>query len=166
MLLNLTEGAAQADWYYVNIFEPNDDTQNYGSGQLTADGSRHLTPAPSEAAEKEEQPELAPSAISAELSETTGSAVSADTFVALNVFPVPVKTGHPIFIHYALNNSADFTVELMDAKGSVISAMTQSGQVPGTYTMTLSTPEQMASGIYFLKLNAGKESITRKVIVE
>jgi len=166
MLLDLTEEAAQADWYYVNILEANDDTQNYGSGQLTVDGSRHLSPASGEAAEKEQQPDLAPAPSPVQVGLTGASSSETASFTALNVFPIPVKTGSPIFIHYALNSTADFRAELIDANGRVVKSLSEKNQPAGTYALALPTDQELAAGIYFLKIGTPDETTTRKVIVE
>jgi alkaline phosphatase D len=168
MILDLTEGAAQADWYYVNILEPNDDTQTYGAGQLTADGSRKLSPAPAQAAEKADQPALAPLFASAGINvfETTTAIAAEGNLVAFNVFPIPVKAGQPLYLHFAINSDADFTVELMDVSGRTVSSHTEAGKAAGTYTHTLPTAESVPAGVYFLKLASANETITRKVIIE
>jgi alkaline phosphatase D len=166
MILDLTEGAAQADWYYVNILQPNDDTQNYGGGQLTVDGSKKLTAAPGEAAEKTDQPDLAPFAPNTSGIEEFTAPDAEKNLVALSVFPIPVKAGHPIFLHFALNHESDFTVELMDVSGRVISSVNESGKSAGTYTFTLPTAEDIPAGVYILNMRSANETITRKIVIE
>lgn len=168
MLIDLKEEAAQADWYYVNILEPNDETEIYGAGQLTLDGSRKLSPAEGEASPKENQPQLAPSIppATAEEMEQFGVSEKEKSLAAFNIFPVPVQAGHPIFIHFALNEPGDFTVELIDVAGKVISASTEQGKPAGTYTFTLSIADETPTGVYFLKMSNEKESITRKIVIE
>lgn len=166
MILDLTEGAAQADWYYVNIFAPNDETQNYGAGQLTWDGTRHLSAAEGEAAEKVDQPELAPFAPNTSGLEGFNPPDELKDLVAFNIYPIPVKAGHPIFIHFALNSDTDFNVELMDVQGRVISSLSEQGKSAGTYTLTLPTTEDIPAGVYLLNLRSAEETITRKVVIE
>jgi len=166
MILDLTEEAAQADWFYVNILEPNDDTQTYGAGQLTMDGSRKLSPAAGEAAEKEVQPELAPEGPSTSEIEGFDASGGERNLVAFNVFPVPLKAGHPLFLHFALNTESDFSVELMDVQGRVVSSVNEAGKSAGTYTLTLPTTEDIPAGVYLLNMRSADETITRKVVIE
>ena len=166
MLLDLTEEAAQADWYYVNILDPADDSESYGSGQLTMDGTRHLTPAAGEAAGKLIQPPLAPVTITENGVRSGIAGVSNESFTTLNVYPIPVKAGNPLFLHYALNTELDFSIELMDISGRIVSSETEAGQAAGTYTFTLPTAEDLPAGVYFLRMGTSNDSITRKIIVE
>jgi alkaline phosphatase D len=165
MILDLTDEAAQADWYYVNIFEPNDDTEDYGAGQLTEDGSRHLTPADGEAPEKEDAPELAPSSLPVE-TENNFAAESVNHMVALNVYPNPLQGGHPLFVHFALNQKSNFQIELLDISGRVIYSQSESDKPSGTFTMTIDTPEDLPAGVYILKMSSADEVVSRKIVVE
>jgi hypothetical protein len=168
MILDLTDAAVQADWYFVNILDPNDDAQTYGAGQLSMDGSHHLTPAQGEAPGKVEQPDLAPLALSTNANgfDALVAQSSESKMIAFNVFPIPAKSGSELYIHLGVNETIMLTIEMLDISGRVIYANSEGEKMAGTYAYTLPITESTPAGVYFVRISTENEVITRKVVVE
>ncbi len=168
MILNVTEAAVQADWYFVNILEPNDDTQSYGAGQLSVDGSRHLSPAQSEAPGKSEQPVLAPLVQSVNTNgfDALVSHSNESKVVAFNIFPIPAKAGSELYIHLGVQENTMLVIEMIDISGRVMSTNREGDKAPGMYTYTLPIAESTPAGVYFVRISTSNEVLTRKLVVE
>lgn len=65
---------------------------------------------------------------------------------------------------YAINNETDVRITLYDATGRLVKNILQKTQAPGEYTLNIRTDE-MASGIYIIKIQTAEHTITRTMTV-
>lgn len=81
----------------------------------------------------------------------------------IRVYPNPVNDH--VILSYTLKNAATLSVELRDVQGKLISVLQEGKQQPvGEYTLSLNLPSNLASGTYFISLNAAKGAIYTKII--
>lgn len=75
--------------------------------------------------------------------------------LAVNGQAFPNPANESVNLVYSMNQTADLTIELMNSLGQVVSVQ----QVNGTSNGTVQIPmEQLAAGMYFIRLTAGNES--------
>ncbi len=81
---------------------------------------------------------------------------------SLVVFPNPFT--NQINISFNLENSGDVNISLLDVLGREI-LNTKSKENPGTIIKTISAP-QLANGVYWIKLDTGKNILYKKLLKE
>ncbi len=81
---------------------------------------------------------------------------------ALNVWPNP---GNAVFqIRYALTRASDVSVRIYDVIGRETAVLPQGPRVPGEHVLSWNAAD-VASGIYFVQLDAAAETMTTKVLL-
>ena len=163
-VLDIKEEATQADWYFVNILEKDNETQTFGQGWKSEDTANHLIAASGESTGKTNAPDLAPLEISdVEFAITNVKTIKA---LVLNSFPNPIQSGGNIHLNVAFNQDQPVRIELIDMNGSKITNLMDQEVYTGNYAYTFKLPE-VDSGIYFLQIITNSSTaITRKIIVE
>lgn len=86
-------------------------------------------------------------------------ALDADQF---NLFPNPASAIVQVSLN--LDEDSDVTVELVDKNGEVLRTKTKQNSGKGIFTETLDL-EGLNTGVYFVKLEAGGEKQTRRLVV-
>jgi hypothetical protein len=94
----------------------------------------------------------------------SGSDIS-DNFeeeLKLSIYPNPFS--HDLNIGYDLAESSHVRITLLDINGKVIRTLADQAQKAGTYRFTWNS-DLSASGLYFIKFEAGNKHVTQKVIL-
>lgn len=81
----------------------------------------------------------------------------------LNVYPNPTNANEGINIEYHANGEA-IEFQLMDIQGKVLTTETNN-TVNAAVTHKLSLKNQLATGVYYLKVKQGDFNITKKVVI-
>lgn len=81
----------------------------------------------------------------------------------LNVYPNPTNANEGINIEYRANGEA-VEFQLMDIQGKVLTTETNN-TVNAAVTHKLSLKNQLATGVYYLKVKQGDFNITKKVVI-
>ena len=93
-------------------------------------------------------------------------AVSVEEEEPIEVFETTLKTtsiaSNRVTISYSLSRLSDVQLMVFDITGKVIARLSEGATASGSFSETW-TPEQ--SGVYFIKLFAGGEVLTDKVVV-
>jgi len=81
----------------------------------------------------------------------------------IEISPNPVRAGR-VTVHYALPNAGPMNVSLLDVSGRTVrtQAVVAAGQT-GTFALDASG---LKPGVYILKLHAGLEHLTRKLVIQ
>lgn len=69
-------------------------------------------------------------------------------------------------ISFSLTEKAETTISIYDVVGKEISNVYSGNLSAGDHQYSVSENTKLASGIYFIKLNVGGESFTKKLIVK
>jgi hypothetical protein len=80
----------------------------------------------------------------------------------ISVYPNPASDF--LNIEYVMNEAGVLNADLLDSYGSVRSKMAPGIQEPGWHKNQMDL-KGLAPGIYFLRLTAGFEVITKKIII-
>jgi hypothetical protein len=78
------------------------------------------------------------------------------------LYPNPAK--NEANINISLSNEANVSLSIVDISGKIVKSK-EYGQLNGTYILPIGL-EGLESGIYFVNLWIGNESITQKLIVQ
>jgi thiol-disulfide isomerase/thioredoxin len=81
---------------------------------------------------------------------------------SIEVFPNPVVNSSTI--RFNLHQSSDVTVELYNSAGKLVRELANGYLQAGANDVTLSA-SGLTNGVYFIKINAGDQTITRKIAV-
>lgn len=90
--------------------------------------------------------------------------VSASDKKGWSVYPNPVQKGKNIFLEMSLP-TGDYTLELVDMKGSKIQAYVFAG-MSGQITRSIQLPNETNPGTYFLRLSGDGFNETRMIVVQ
>jgi len=84
------------------------------------------------------------------------------------VYNLPMVSPNPLSrstaINFSIGKSEYVSVKVYDVTGSLVSNLVDEKLTAGTHTLTINT-ESLTSGVYFLKMDAGTFSGTRKFVV-
>ena len=82
----------------------------------------------------------------------------------IELFPNPAKAGH-VTVQYTLPRAEQLTATLLDVSGRAVrsSQFRVPGSKGGSFTLDASG---LNPGVYILKLKAGSDNLTRKVVIE
>jgi len=83
-------------------------------------------------------------------------------YMLSQVSPNPLS--RPTTINFSIRNNEHVSVKVYDITGSLVDKLVDKNLTAGTHTLTINT-DKLASGVYFLKMDAGTFSGTRKFIV-
>lgn len=85
-----------------------------------------------------------------------------------NMALYPNPTSSSVQLSYSLEKSADVSVELYDVMGQRISVLAQGSETAGDHLLTFndgSNGQQLANGVYFVRLTADGKAYTRRLVV-
>jgi hypothetical protein len=82
--------------------------------------------------------------------------------LALDAYPCPAK--NVLFLEYAVPTSSIVHITLYDAAGRCVQELKNTHVQPGIYQETADL-QQVAQGVYFLRLESNGNVITKKAIV-
>jgi hypothetical protein len=85
------------------------------------------------------------------------------SFILYPAYPNPFNS--ETMISYSLPCPSNVNVVIYNPLGQRVRTLVESYQHPGVHATTLSTAD-LPSGLYLVRLNAGRESFTRKIILE
>lgn len=76
----------------------------------------------------------------------------------------PNPAGAETVINYEIQNNATVTFEIFDVTGKKVLVMNEGEKNKGKYSLTVTT-EKLASGTYYYSMKAGKNRITKKMVI-
>jgi hypothetical protein len=85
-----------------------------------------------------------------------------------NMALYPNPTSSTVQLSYALDKAANVNIELYDVMGQRISVLAQGNETAGDHLLTFndgSNGEQLANGVYFVRLTADGKTYTRRLVV-
>lgn len=92
---------------------------------------------------------------------TTGISETSSRVDDISIYPMPVTSES--VLKFILKEKARVKITLLDITGKEVSCLKDEDFAAGAVDVSFGKPEQ--SGIYFLRIEAGSGSVTRKVIV-
>jgi hypothetical protein len=87
---------------------------------------------------------------------------SPTSFELLQNYPNPFNLS--TVIGYNLSRPASVQIDIYDVQGRKLRSLTPGNQTPGHYKVTWEA-EEVASGIYFYKIQAGDNTQTKKMLL-
>jgi hypothetical protein len=81
----------------------------------------------------------------------------------LNLYPNPVIDA--VQLDYYLQKQGLVTIDLMDVSGRIVKELFNASQSSGAHHDSFPIDKNLASGIYLLKLTAGDQSLSKKIMV-
>ena len=162
MVLDLTPGQAQADWFYVNDIRRADSGERFSRAFYTAAGENHLQAAPAPAAGKPSPPALAPEtppafAVAGETGPDGGQAL-----LIVGAYPNPAR--ERAHLAYVLNAPRAVRADVLDVQGRSVAVLLDAEQASGAYALDFDTAA-LAPGVYVLRLSDGQTTMTRRLTV-
>lgn len=83
-------------------------------------------------------------------------------FASVQLSPNPAQNS--VNIHYLLRNAADVRIDITDVTGRQIIEVYNQPSVAGNYNFNMNTTD-LASGIYLVRITAGKDQTVQKLII-
>jgi hypothetical protein len=80
------------------------------------------------------------------------------------MLPNPNPAKDRLDITYTIARDQSISLRLFNTAGQLVATLASGRETAGKHTMTWQRHKALSSGIYFLKLTAGKESTVQKVI--
>ncbi|HHP7240766.1 MAG TPA: alkaline phosphatase D family protein [Cyclobacteriaceae bacterium] len=161
-LLDLKEGQAQADWYYVDILNPDDDSETFAQGWFTEDGANRLTQNLSASAEKTSAPDLAPDEPFEGVVTSVGEPENVSVF---SIYPNPVTSGTTSFIQFGLLENSNLEISLLSIDGRLIKKEFQGDRFKGNYNLAFDIPV-VDPGLYLLNFKTNNKTTSRKIVIK
>jgi hypothetical protein len=100
---------------------------------------------------------------------TTGksSGLSSDKILnVLKIYPNPVNPNFDqINLILRLDREITLTVKIMDLLGNEIVTLSNERTAAGEQTKSYSIPSRLNSGIYFMRISAGSETVVKRISV-
>ena len=156
-VLDVKPDSVQADWYYTPINTVT-DVETTGLGWYTLDGENHLRKADQESAPKTESDEAAPlTGVEDQQKEI------AKYLTILSVFPNPFTRENNL--HYAVQQTADVAIQLVDINGKLIRSLINNQLNAGLYTLQLDGSD-LPKGVYFYRINVNGLNTSVKVLLK
>jgi hypothetical protein len=84
--------------------------------------------------------------------------------VSFNVYPNPVNANATI--DYTLGAGSKVEIRLTDVVGQTVAVLENNVKPAGNYKVQLNSSNLASKGVYFVTLQAGNVTQTRKIIVE
>jgi alkaline phosphatase D len=158
LILDLTEQAAQSDWFYVsNVTNASYTGTTWGTGWLTNDGDNHLTAATA-AAQAGIYPPLAPTS---NPDSSVGISDIVNEPIIISAYPNPFV--EKFVVQFNLFDKGNVQIRLTDVSGKIV-LMQDFGQMPnGLHYLEVNVPSQLASGLYIFTLHSGENVINRRM---
>ncbi|MHA4896648.1 T9SS type A sorting domain-containing protein [Pedobacter sp. PWIIR3] len=102
--------------------------------------------------------------ISASKTTSTGIAAKNDKLLSvLKVYPNPVDDEVNVMVR--IDREASFSVKIMDLLGNEVVTLANERIGAGEQTKTYNIPDRLNTGIYFLKIVAGAETVVKRISV-
>jgi alkaline phosphatase D len=158
LILDLTEEAAQSDWYYISTKTDSVFTTAYGAGWKTNDGDNFLSQA-TVATEGTGYPPLAPAFVSDPVSVATIK--ESPDGIIVSAYPNPFDDDFTVQLNAF--RAQRVSCSLTDMLGRTV-LQHDLGVLPaGLHYIDVNAPEVM-SGMYLLSVTIGDERMTRSMI--
>lgn len=160
ILLDLTEGSAQANFYYVPTVYADTTGESFERAALTLNGQNRLqlstTPSAPKPVQDVPTPLLPPA-----ISSGTASAPAAANI--LSCYPNPATD--QLYVQMAINEASDIAVNIYDAAGSLVQlAVSSKRYEAGVYNLVLPV-QTLSAGAYLLSIESRSASpVTYKFV--
>lgn len=86
-----------------------------------------------------------------------------EAFNDFRILGNPVKNN--LVLSYSIAKTTELGFSVMTIDGKLIKSVNKGSSLPGNGQFTMDV-SGIAAGVYFLKVNAGKETFTRKIVIE
>jgi alkaline phosphatase D len=156
LILDLTEEAAQSDWYYISTKVEPEFTTSYGAGWKANDGDNFLTQATAPTVGAG-YPALAPMFAS----EVVGIQGPVADGVIIGAYPNPFYDN--LTVQFNAFRPERVTVGLVDLAGRTVLERDLGTVGTGLHYLDINAPA-LTPGMYILRLQVGNETMTRNVI--
>jgi alkaline phosphatase D len=158
LILDVTDGRAQADWFYVGAIREANITQTFDKAFFTANGENRLQAAAAQSTNKTRQDTPAP----INPPRVTGiGQVSIPAVALLTVAPNPMESY--LNVNYYVTQSGNVDIRIMDLTGKTVQQLVNTNQVQGFYNLEVDS-RNLAKGTYVIQIQSGGQSTSRKVI--
>jgi len=156
MILDLTNGKAQADWFYVDVTTPN-DAQTFGASYFTSDGDKFLQKA------TEPSYSLYNPAVPAP-TKPIDQITSVEEIEYLSVFGVyPNPFNNEFIVQYALEKVGNLRLQLFTMSGQEVISKEVAQVTAGVHYIKVYTAG-LESGMYSLVISSQGETKAMAVI--
>jgi len=81
--------------------------------------------------------------------------------VSLSAYPNPFNAS--VSVTYSLGSTSDVLLEIYSSAGQKVATLVDERKTAGNYTIQWA-PENLPSGLYFVRMKAGKQTVTRKAM--
>ncbi|OQX88585.1 MAG: hypothetical protein B6D65_05740 [candidate division Zixibacteria bacterium 4484_93] len=81
--------------------------------------------------------------------------------VSLSAYPNPFNAS--VSVTYSLGSTSDVLLEIYSSAGQKVATLVDERKTAGNYTIQWA-PENLPSGLYFVRMKAGKQTITKKAM--
>lgn len=85
------------------------------------------------------------------------------TLTIFKIYPNPIES--QFNLTFRLNQDTNFNIKIIDLLGNEIITLSNERIVAGEYTKTYTIPNRLNSGIYFLRVVAGSESVVKRISI-
>jgi alkaline phosphatase D len=158
LILDLTDNAAQSDWYYISTKTDPVFTTTFGAGWKTNDGDNFLSQA-NAATVGSAYPPLAPIFSAAPVS-AANEAGSLDGII-VSAYPNPFIDHFVVQFNIFGNERVSAT--LYDLAGKTLIERDLGMMTTGLHYLEMETPD-MPAGVYMLSLSIGKDRFSRTMV--
>lgn len=159
-ILDVKDDSAQANYYFVDIFDTLTTNQTFGEGWFTRADSNHLEQALAASAPKTQQADpapLNPPSPGVSLNEIQPG------FDVLALYPNPAN--QQVTLHFGMSLSKELRIEILDLKGSHIKEVKRESLNKGIYNLNISVAD-LPNGIYLLSISSEHQRMLRKLVVQ
>jgi alkaline phosphatase D len=156
LILDLTEEAAQSDWYYISTKVEPEFTTSYGAGWKANDGDNFLTQA-SAPTVGANYPPLAPLFVS----EVVGVQKPITDGIIIGAYPNPFVDN--LTVQFNAFTQVQVNAGLVDLSGRTVLERNLGKVSSGLHYLDINA-SSLAPGMYILTLRVGNETMTRNII--
>jgi len=158
LILDLTDQAAQSDWFYVSsVTNPTYTGTTWGTGWLTNDGDNHLTQATA-AAPAGVYPSLAPTS---NPDSSVGIGEIQNQPIIVSAYPNPFV--EQFIVQFNLFEKGNVRIQMTDVSGKIVLSENFGQMQNGLNYMEVNVPRNVSSGVYIFSLQAGENIINRRM---
>jgi len=156
LILDLTEEAAQSDWYYISTKVDPEFTTSYGAGWKANDGDNFLSQATAPTVGAG-YPPLAPLFVS----EVVGLQPPVADGIIIGAYPNPFYDN--LTVQFNAFRSEQVSAGLVDLSGRTVLERSLGKVSTGLHYLDINA-SSLAPGMYILTLRVGNETMTRNII--
>jgi alkaline phosphatase D len=165
VILDLNEDRAQADWFFVNTIDTEDNGYSHAASFYTNDGDNHLTSSisasiPSDVLTDAIQPDLCPRT-TADIDTNTNASIKSNLITVLSIYPNP--TQEFFMIQYYIKESGSLSLEIVDLKGSVAKSFITE-KTEGIWVERYPV-DDLTAGTYFIRISTPSGSTTQRLVI-